>query len=274
MFYSNTGNISAKYETDMTPASYTFTIWAVIYIWQVIWMVYALSSICRRNTKGRVILNPVVLPISFHIFWIASCILNITWLLVWDREYLLTSFIVLLFLTLTGYTATAFQAIATTDNVQEIRKESRIELPLIYIIVQNGVDLIFSWTTVATFLNLSIALAYAPGIAGGNMTPQNAATVGLSLILVIVIGWSITENTVFFKFFKFVYAWYAVLIWAGIGILVKNYDANNPNTILTIVIIVVAVICLGIKIAVYFYRRNSSSSTSNNSSRVGNSYLA
>ncbi|KFQ43976.1 hypothetical protein N333_01649, partial [Nestor notabilis] len=48
LFRSTPGNISAKYNTDFTPAGWTFLIWNVIYAWQLAWLLYALSGICRR----------------------------------------------------------------------------------------------------------------------------------------------------------------------------------------------------------------------------------
>lgn len=48
LFRTTPGNISAKYSTDFTPAGWTFLIWNVIYTWQLAWLLYALSGICRR----------------------------------------------------------------------------------------------------------------------------------------------------------------------------------------------------------------------------------
>ncbi|KFW69259.1 hypothetical protein AS28_02299, partial [Pygoscelis adeliae] len=48
LFRTTPGNISAKYNTDFTPAGWTFFIWNVIYAWQLAWLLYALSGICRR----------------------------------------------------------------------------------------------------------------------------------------------------------------------------------------------------------------------------------
>lgn len=203
--------------------------------------------------SGRVILSPVVLTIPFYVLWIISCILNITWLFTFDRESLLASFFVLFLFTLSGYALAALQAIATANHEGEIRKESKVDLILIWVLVQNGVDILFSWTTIATLLNLSIALTYAAD-APANMEQVNASTLSLSILMVIVIGWSIAENTIFFRYFRFVYAWYGVLIWAATGILVKNYSPDSRNSKLTIAVMVVAIVCLLVKIAVYLYK--------------------
>lgn len=253
LFNQTAENISDEFSIDITPSSYTFSIWAIIYIWQTAWLVYSLVNICRTNSKGPVLLNPVLLPVKFHVFWILSCVFNIAWLFLFDAKLFLASFIALLALTLCGYAAVTFQSFATVENEEWMRREAKPDLICAYVLIQNGTDLLYSWTTVATFLNLAIFATYDPVLAN-NMSRSAASTMSLSILMVIVIGWSVVENTVFFKFFRYVYAWYGVLIWASAGILVKNYDPSNVNTILTIVILCVAVVCLMIKIGVYVYR--------------------
>ena len=40
--------------TQITPNQWTFAIWGVIYLWQAIWMVYALSFLFRPTTPCTV----------------------------------------------------------------------------------------------------------------------------------------------------------------------------------------------------------------------------
>ena len=155
--------------------------------------------------SGPLYLNPVVLPKSFHISWIASCGFNIGWLFAWSYEKIFVSFVMLLLYLVCGYVASAVQAIATADHVDRLKREARKELIAIYVLVQNGTDILFAWSTVATLVNLSMALTYDP-IFSNSISSRTASLISLSILLVLVISWSVFENTIFFKFFSFIYA--------------------------------------------------------------------
>lgn len=253
LFKNSVGEVSRRYETDITPANYAFGIWNLIFLWEAAWVLYAVSSIWRTTSEGPILMNPDVLPIEFYIFWILSCIFYTAWLFLWDREYLLLAFIDLLLLTLSGYTAVAFQGIATEKYADDLNEKSSVDLTLIYVLVQNGTDLLYSWTTIATLLNLSSALTYDPMVKK-RVSKTTSGTIALAILGVLVIGWSVCENTVFFGYFKYVYAWYGVLIWACAGILVKNFDKTSRNSIITIILLCVIIVCLVAKIAVYTAR--------------------
>merc|ERR1711865_28084 len=47
----NNGDISDKYQTLVTPFGLSFTIWGLIFIWQLIWVVWQLLP-SQRNSEG------------------------------------------------------------------------------------------------------------------------------------------------------------------------------------------------------------------------------
>lgn len=118
-FLNTTSSISNKYNTEITPSGWTFSIWGVIYTWLSLMHAYILSTTCRRyelwarikrypkikwyviicwrswdiylychlrTVYGPMYCSPAVLPYGFFITWIANMLLNIGWLLLWDRE--------------------------------------------------------------------------------------------------------------------------------------------------------------------------------------------
>lgn len=65
---------------------WTFSIWGIIYFWQAAWLLYAVSRIFRKSKKNYLYLEPDTLPWYVFGFYIINLILNIIWLVVWDRE--------------------------------------------------------------------------------------------------------------------------------------------------------------------------------------------
>lgn len=47
-YTTTTSNVSALFDTELTPSGWTFNIWAIIYIWLSAMIVYIVSGLCRR----------------------------------------------------------------------------------------------------------------------------------------------------------------------------------------------------------------------------------
>ncbi|CAF1065603.1 unnamed protein product, partial [Brachionus calyciflorus] len=107
LFPSDVGSISRQFPLDITPAPIVFPIiWSTIYIWQAIWLFYAIIFHLRRIDGKDLIYRKMDL---FHpIFFIAFIINNFgmhAWLFLWTNKLVGLSFACLLFLTLALYLA-------------------------------------------------------------------------------------------------------------------------------------------------------------------------
>lgn len=51
-FNLTVSEVSGKYDTEIVPASYTFLIWNLIYLWQTAWVVYTVVALYRKNADG------------------------------------------------------------------------------------------------------------------------------------------------------------------------------------------------------------------------------
>ncbi|MCA1589919.1 MAG: tryptophan-rich sensory protein, partial [Acidobacteria bacterium] len=70
----DTGAISDKYPTVVTPAGYAFSIWTLIYVGLVAFSIYQLLP--QNLVKFR----------NVRLLYIISCVLNCTWLYFWQGE--------------------------------------------------------------------------------------------------------------------------------------------------------------------------------------------
>ncbi|TNN88820.1 hypothetical protein EYF80_000697 [Liparis tanakae] len=92
-YQTTTANVSAVFDTEITPAGWTFNIWSVIYVWLVAMVIYIVTGLCRKNGYGYVYCSPAVLPYGFFISWCLNLCFNIGWLLVWDQGFVLENFV-------------------------------------------------------------------------------------------------------------------------------------------------------------------------------------
>lgn len=98
-YISNTGaiagetmaTISAKYENLFTPAGYAFSIWGVIYLFLLGFVVFQARDLFGKKNKENA---------SLQVGWwfVISCIANVFWIFAWLNEYLLGSVVIMLVL--------------------------------------------------------------------------------------------------------------------------------------------------------------------------------
>ncbi|XP_009280884.1 PREDICTED: uncharacterized protein LOC103901687 [Aptenodytes forsteri] len=239
LFRTTPGNISAKYNTDFTPAGWTFFIWNVIYAWQLAWLLYALSGICRRNELGCVYIKPDLLPIPFYVVWILNNGLNVGWLFLWDREYLLPALVFLAALTLTTCAALFISHQALSIHSSWLVKGHKAELWLICILVQNGLALYATWTTIATLLNFAIVLIYK-----WNVSNETATTASLSILALNLVIWFYLENFFLDQYVRYNLTIYPVVIIALTGSACKNFSFSSPMTNSVFIVVLLAMTCL------------------------------
>lgn len=129
-----TSAVSDKYPTHITPASYAFTIWSLIYLGLIAFSIYqVLLSNAKRFASLRTI-------------YILSCAANCAWLYFWHQEAILicVAMIILLLATLANINA----KLKTTGSIGE------------FWLVKFPFGLYFGWVTTAAILNVAIALVY------------------------------------------------------------------------------------------------------------------
>ncbi|KAG8443920.1 hypothetical protein GDO86_009210 [Hymenochirus boettgeri] len=239
IFLQSVGNISNKFNTDFTPAGWTFTlIWNVIFAWQFLWFGYILSLICRRSELGWFYLKPDLFPVSFFLVWMLNNVLNIGWLFLWDREYLIPALVFLGAIAFTNYIVLFISYRAVFLNGEWLQKQHKVDLWLIRIFAQNGITFYATWTTIACLLNFAVCLTYNGGISN-----TTSATVALALLTFEMVLWFCLENFVFDKYVRYTITVYIVIILGLSGALHRNFDKSNPGQNGIFIAVALAVAC-------------------------------
>ncbi|KAM3593550.1 uncharacterized protein V6R79_015133 [Siganus canaliculatus] len=250
-YTTTTANISAIFDTQLTPSGWTFNIWSVIYIWLTAMIIYIVTGLCRKNGYGYVYCSPAVLPYGFFISWCINLCFNIGWLLVWDRGIMIAAMVFLILVILTNYSMIFFICHGLHIYGPWLKKYHNVDLWLIRVLVQNGVLIYTAWTTIATLINLTIVLTYE-----AKMSATDAATISYSILTVILAVWFVLENSVLDKHMRYALVIYPVVIWALSGNLDKNFDAESPsrNGIFIAVLLALACALFVIRILLVIWR--------------------
>ncbi|XP_013873178.1 uncharacterized protein LOC106524078 [Austrofundulus limnaeus] len=229
-FLSSAANVSARYETDITPAGWTFSIWSVIYIWLSLMLIYITSFVFRGSWAQS------LLPYGFYLSWLCSMLLNITWIFLWDRELMVGALVVLILIAFSNYSALFFCCYATDYYGLWLQTHHRKDLACLRILVQNGLTVYTTWTSVASLINFAVVLEL------WGVDRSTAATVSLSLVLADVVGWFILETWVLDRWVRNILTVYPVLIVALVGNVDRHFNPDDPttNSVFTVVLLVLA----------------------------------
>ncbi|XP_029930465.1 uncharacterized protein LOC115375216 [Myripristis murdjan] len=239
-FHSTTGNVSGRYETDITPAGWTFSIWGVIYTWLSLMVIYITTYSCRGTWAL------CLLPYAFYGSWLANIVMNVIWLLLWDREMMVVALVVLALIAVSNYSALFFCCFATDYYGLWLKTYYPKDLFCLRVLVQNGLALYATWTSIATLINFSLVLNLW-GVA-----KSTAATASLCILFAELVGWFILENCVLDRWVRSILTVYPVVIVALVGNITKHLDRADPspNAIFMVILLLLTCVMLLIRVTV------------------------
>jgi hypothetical protein len=206
----NTADISNLYPTLVTPAGYVFAIWGITYILLGVFVVY--QALPRE--KGK----------SFHdrIGWlfVASSLLNILWLFLWQNEILSAS-VVVMFLLLASL-ITIYLRLGIGKSAVPTREKLAVHLSF---------SVYLGWITIATIANIAAYLV-SVNWDGFGISRETWAT------LILIVALLITLIVIFAR--KDI-AYALVIIWALVGIAMNQSEHQNIVTTAEISAVIIAV---------------------------------
>ncbi len=206
-----TGEVSDKFPVRFVPAGYVFSIWGVIYLGLIGFVLYQALPAQRGNERIQ----------RLWPWFAVSNLVNAIWLFCWHYEqFVLTEVFMLMLLAC---------LVRIYTHLDRDRRESRgaqrwlVDLPF---------SIYLGWITVATIANTQ-DLLYSLGWNGSGISGE-AWAVAL-LVVATAIGAAIAVP-------RGDWAYASVLLWAFIGIGVKQSDSSLVTTASWVAAVVVGVI--------------------------------
>ena len=181
-----TGELSDRYFNLFTPAGFTFSIWGVIYLALLGYVLLIFRS--NQFSSGE---------LSF--LWVVNGLANMAWIFAWHYLKIASSMFIMLILLLS--------LIWITDYLHKIKDANRITL-----FVRGAFDLYFGWITVATIANATAVLvAMDFGRWGLSEAEWTSTMVGVAATVALLV--SLMRRSI----------WYLLsVLWAFYGIYAKH----------------------------------------------------
>jgi len=206
----NTAQISDANPTLITPAGYVFSIWGVIYILLGVFVVFqALPSEKGKDYQKRI-----------GWLFVLSSLLNIAWLFLWQFEYLSLS-VILMFLLLATLIS-IYLRLNIGKSTVPLREKLAVHAPF---------SVYLGWITIASIANVAVTLV-SVNWDGFGISPETWAALIIIIALLITLLVIATRKDI---------AYGLVIIWALVGIAVKQSGNQNIVMITEISVIIVAI---------------------------------
>lgn len=208
-----TGEVSAKYPSLFTPAGYTFSIWGLIYLGLIFYVIYQALPGQRNNTTLAKISKMFAL----------NCAANSAWILAWHYNFLLLS--LLLMLVILFSLVQIYRSLGIVDATASRGERLLVQLPI---------SLYTGWITVATIANIS-AVQTGMGWDGLAMSATTWTLVKLAIAGAIGATVLLRRGDLAFGL---------VVAWAAMGISVKQAAtpavAGAASTLVLLVVLLAA----------------------------------
>ncbi|NHJ25498.1 MAG: hypothetical protein EAX89_13025 [Candidatus Lokiarchaeota archaeon] len=213
--YGSTQQLSDDIPNLFVPAGLTFSIWGIIYILLGIFSVYQLRDIF----KSEKIEMPYLGKISY--IFIISNVANFSWILLWHYKLVLLSLVAMLII-LISLILIYIRLDIGKNGVSRTEK----------IAVHAPFSVYLGWITVATIANVTAVLVVS-GVESFGLLPE------LLTVLVLVVAVIITYLMLFLRK-DWVYS--LVIVWAVLGIYLKQSGLNTTVSITALVAVIVVAI--------------------------------
>jgi len=195
----NTAEISDRFQVYFVPAGYVFSIWGIIYLGWIAFIIYQFRSSQKESPRLR----------RLGFLFALSNIANAAWLFTWHYNYFGLG--VLVMLTLLGLLVASYLRLDVNRASVPISERWSVDVPF---------SIYLGWITVATVANISDFL-YLIEWNGFGIPATVWAIIMIAVASVVGVLMALTRRDAGYLF---------VLVWAFIGIALKQVSTPNVAT--------------------------------------------
>ena len=181
------------------PAGITFSIWSLIYIFLGIFSVYQIRDITKKDKIEMKFVD------NIGYFFIIGSLANIVWIFVWHYQLVPISLIFMIILLI----SLLFIYLKLDIGKSEVRRIEKVAVHVPF-------SIYLGWITVATIANVTSVLVVF-GVDGFGLVAEILTILVIAVALVITFAMLLIRKD---------YAYSLVIVWALLGIFIKQSIAN------------------------------------------------
>ncbi len=237
---------SGTHNTKFYVGPWIFYIWVILYVIQLVWILYGWELACRKTRAGNFFEHVPVVPTIVYVLAVLSYAGFLGWLALWtSRDYLVYSPLVMLGSTICLYAAMALAVVslkrymAVLSNVSGGRYLWEVRL-----LVHNGLGVAATWATIVLFYSVVLAVEEA-----GMLPDATEGFIFLSLLGAYTVVWFTLDLSIAQTYVPHLLTPYAVLIVTLVMVLMKTGEGFTYYFIYAIVMLIVTAVLFLVRIS-------------------------
>jgi hypothetical protein len=223
-----TGELSEQYPNLFVPAGLTFSIWGLIYVLLVVFVIYQLIMVIKKYAQRSSFIEKIGL-----LFFVTS-LANIAWIFAWHYEMVPLSLVIMLLLL--GCLIAIYLRLNIGKSAAPKTEKYLVHLPF---------SIYLGWITIATIANVTALLIdnnWNTFWLGEQFWAVAVIAVGIAIALSILF----TRKDIFYCL---------VVDWALLGILIKRLSVDTVSDQSVIFTTIVGLVLISAGIIVQIIRR-------------------
>ncbi len=226
------------------PATFYVT-WGIIFVYQIIWNIYGLYTLGKIGPDGTGYLYsaPPYTPPAVYVFFILANGFGIGWSFAYDRLRPDIGLPLLALMPFNLYLSIIFSVRGLSRHgLQLYQSGYDVHIRLARGLIQNGMGVYATWTTIATLLNLGTVLRLYADVDEELAGIILLGILSGELVIFLILDWCVLE-----KYMRYIFTPYFVLVGALTGVLGNNFEPWTDRTIFTTVLLGVAALAMLVK---------------------------
>ncbi|KAJ8040992.1 hypothetical protein HOLleu_15470 [Holothuria leucospilota] len=243
-------SILRKYETKFSPPTWSYAIWFLIGLWQIAWVVYVFTTICRYTETGPMYRHPPVISKFFMWAILVSLIISCVAFLFLINDWFLMFIIFMLVLWFTLSMAMVYLHIRLDEYWVLLGLKFRGELTCLVLLLQNGVAFYASGTAI-----FSATAICSGGAHIGQLSETSASSLAVAIFFVLLVGYFVMDVTLWDRYLRFTFSVYPMIVWILLVVTTTNWEPWSTSNGLTLVLLIIAFIMFIVKAIVVIVRQ-------------------
>lgn len=218
-----TGELSDMYPSLFTPAGFTFSIWGVIYLLLLVFVIYQAKGLFGKTNEKVVRILQQIGPWFF-----ISCLANASWIYVWHHQMIFVSLLIMLVIIFS--LIRIYIKLGIGRKVVSKGEQFLVHLPF---------SVYLAWISVATIANIAIWLV-AIDWQGFGLSPEFWTTLMIIIATALTTIISFRNKDMFYSL---------VILWAFYGIsAARMAETTEPSMAIIISLSAGMVLIFGVMV--------------------------